>query len=304
MNTFQLRPILYFVLLSYGLAWLVALPLWLDGGLKNPFFKIVAVMMMVTPALAAGIVSKATDGGAKLSENLGIKPWKPWGRTLLFCLFAVLASLLIVMMALVIGSVFGVYRFDIENFSGFNEILRTQFAGREAYMAKLPPLKIFAALQVLLVVVAAPVNAVAALGEEIGWRGWLLPKLLPLGTMPALTISGVLWALWHAPVILLGFNYPSTPGWLGLVCMTAMCITVGSVLAWLRMRSGSVWPAALGHGAFNAAGGLALVFGAAGQKIDPTQATPLGWTGWIFPALLAVLLFLFFKKKNGPASEL
>ena len=159
-------------------------------------------------------------------------------------------------------------------------------------------------LQVLLVVAAAPFNAIAALGEEIGWRGWLLPRLMPLGTLPALLLSGVIWALWHAPLILLGYNYPSAPGWLALVCMSAMCIVVGAVLAWTRLGSGSVWPAALGHGAFNTAAGLYLVFDAAGQKVDPTQATVLGWTGWLFPAVLAFLLFHTYPNDHGQTAQL
>src|SRR5699024_11776789 len=65
-------------------------------------------------------------------------------------------------------------------------------------------------LQVVLIIsiVALPVNslvsALATLGEEIGWRGWLLPNLRPLGTWPALLLSGVIWGVWHAPLILLG----------------------------------------------------------------------------------------------------
>ena len=123
-----------------------------------------------------------------------------------------------------------------------------------------------------------------------GWRGWLLPKLMPLGAGPAVLISGVIWGLWHAPLILLGYNYPTAPGWLAVLSMCGMCIVVGGVFGWLRIRSGSVWPAALAHGAFNAAAGLSLLVVAAGDIVDPTQATILGWSGWIVPALLVVVL--------------
>ena len=304
MGKLKLRPILFFVLLSYGLAWLVALPLWLKGGLKNPLSLTILIALMGIPALAAAIVSKSTDPAAKLIESLVLNPWKPVGRTLRFCLFAVLASLAISLMALVIGSAFGVYEFDLKHFSGLNEVLKIKFVGHEAALAKLPPLWVVSVLSVVSVFPGAVFNALPALGEEIGWRGWLLPKLLPLGILPALVVSGVIWALWHTPLILLGFNYPSVSGWLGLVCMTAMCISFGSVLAWIRLRSKSVWPAALGHGAFNATPGLSVVFGFAGQKIDPTQATVLGWTGWIFPALLAVVLFFFFPRQNGSTPKL
>jgi membrane protease YdiL (CAAX protease family) len=301
MNTFKFRPILYFVLLAFGLAWLVALPLWLNGGRESRFFTVIGGVMMGVPALAAVIVSKFTEPKTKLSDSLGLRPWRPIGRTLLFCLFAILASMSIMIISLVVGSAFGVYRFDLHHFSGLNEMLHAKYAGNEAALAKLPPLGVMAAILTLQVIALAPFGAILAIGEEMGWRGWLLPKLMPLGTIRALTISGAIWALWHAPLNLLGYNYGSTPGWLGLLCMTAMCIVVGAVLAWLRLRSGSVWPAALGHAAFNAAGVFVFIFGASNQQLDMTQATPLGWTGWIFPALLAMALFHFFPKSNGPA---
>ncbi len=308
MNTFHVRPIIGFVVLANSFAWLVALPLWLSGGLKHPFSPVIALVMMATPALAALIVSKITERDVKLTSSLGLTSWKPVGRTINFCLGAVAASVAIHGVALGVGALCGVYLFDVHEFSGLGEALKTQLVGHEAELAKLPPLKVLAVLQLAMVGLGSLINAVPALGEEIGWRGWLLPKLMPLGTRWAVLISGVIWGLWHAPLILLGYNYPTAPGWLGLVCMTAMCIPVGAVLAWMRLRSGSVWPAALGHGAFNAAAGLSVLFGSAGHPIDATKATALGWTGWIFPALLAGVLFTFFpasrvpQKKHGPTA--
>ena len=113
---------------------------------------------------------------------------------------------------------------------------------------------------------------------------------MPLGVVPALLISGVIWGLWHAPLILLGYNYPGAPGWLGLTAMVGMCIVFGAIFGWLRLRSDSVWPAALAHAAFNGAAGSYLLFAMAGETIDTTQATVLGWSGWIVPLALVVVL--------------
>ena len=303
MKTFELRPVLYFVLLSYGLAWLLALPLWLGGGIAHPALVPIAVAMMWVPGLAAALVSRATEPGTSVACALGLANWRPLRRTMWFCLFATLAAMAMCAASLLAAAALGLYHFDVQHFSGFAEVLDAKFAGQQDRLAKLPPLPVLAWLYVLGVLVAAPVNAIAGLGEELGWRGWLLPKLMPLGTAPAVIASGVIWALWHAPVILLGYNYPGVPGALSLACMTAMCIVVGAVFAWFRLQSGSVWPAALGHGAFNATAGFHLVFGAAGQKIDVTQATVLGWSGWIFPLLLAFVLFKIFPKNPWPAQE-
>ncbi|HWY69368.1 MAG TPA: CPBP family intramembrane glutamic endopeptidase [Terriglobales bacterium] len=92
----------------------------------------------------------------------------------------------------------------------------------------------------------------SGLGEEIGWRGFLFPALLKLGgPVSAILISGLIWALWHYPGIL-GSNYNSGgPAWVALVCFTWMVISGAAIFGWLRVKSGSVWPAAIAHGSHN-----------------------------------------------------
>ena len=183
------------------------------------------------------------------------------------------------------GSLLGVYHADLVHFSGFQAQLDALGAG------ELPmPIGVLVAIQCSAVILGALINTIPALGEEIGWRGWLLPKLLPLGPVPAILVSGVIWGAWHAPLVLLGYNYPTAPGWLGVLAMIGMCTLVGGVFGWLRLRSGSVWPAALAHGSFNAAAGLSFLFSSADFPIDTTQATILGWSGWIVPLGVVVVL--------------
>lgn len=108
--------------------------------------------------------------------------------------------------------------------------------------------------------------------------------------MIALVGSGVIWGLWHAPLILLGYNYPLHP-WLGLLAFCLVCTLLTGVFGWVRQRSGSVWPAAYGHGLFNALAGTALiVFQRAGSEVDPLHGTILGWSGWPVAAVLVVVL--------------
>lgn len=91
-----------------------------------------------------------------------------------------------------------------------------------------------------------------ALAEEIGWRGYLLPHLLPLGRTRALLLSGLLQGIWHLPIILLTtFYHEGGNRWIvtGLFLLT---MTVAGVFyGYLRLTSQSVWPAALAHGSFN-----------------------------------------------------
>lgn len=92
----------------------------------------------------------------------------------------------------------------------------------------------------------------AALGEEIGWRGFLVPelaKVLPF-TGVALT-SGVIWALWHYPITAVVYRDVGLPAWFWLPTFTFAAVAVSFALAWLRLKTGSVWPAVFLHASHN-----------------------------------------------------
>ena len=124
-------------------------------------------------------------------------------------------------------------------------------------------------------------------GEEFGWRGYLLPRLAPLGGINAAIITGVIWGLWHAPIIVLdGYNYPGHP-WVGIGVMVIFTVALGMVFAWLRFRSGSVWPAVIGHAAFNAQAGFATLLL---SPADPLLRAPIGLIGLIPMVAFAIWL--------------
>ncbi len=91
-----------------------------------------------------------------------------------------------------------------------------------------------------------------ALGEEIGWRGFLVPELSKVvGFSGVGIISGLMWAVYHFPVLLFADYNAGTPAWYGLTCFTLMVVADSFILAWLTLRSGSLWPAAILHGSHN-----------------------------------------------------
>jgi membrane protease YdiL (CAAX protease family) len=103
------------------------------------------------------------------------------------------------------------------------------------------------------------INVFFTMGEELGWRGFLLPKLLPIGQWKAIAISGLIWGFWHAPVIAQGYNFPQHPYW-GILLMMFACMLLSVELSWLYLKTRSPWAAALAHGSINAWGGLPMVF--------------------------------------------
>ncbi len=95
-------------------------------------------------------------------------------------------------------------------------------------------------------------NCFAALGEEIGWRGFLVARLS--GTMSftkVSLISGSIWALWHMPLILFADYNAGTPGWFSLLCFSVMVVGASFAYAWLRLKSDSVWTAMFLHASHN-----------------------------------------------------
>ena len=92
----------------------------------------------------------------------------------------------------------------------------------------------------------------SALGEEIGWRGFLVPELSKTTSFTTTSlISGIIWSLWHYPILIYGDYNAGTPTWYGLTCFTVMVISISFVFAWMRLKSGSLWTGAILHGSHN-----------------------------------------------------
>jgi uncharacterized protein len=142
------------------------------------------------------------------------------------------------------------------------------------------------------------INMIFTFGEEFGWRGYLLVRLAPLGGGKAALLTGVIWGLWHAPIIITtSINYPGHP-WLGALCMVLVATAFGVILAWLRFRSGSVWPPTLAHAAANAQVGIALlVLAPAG---DSLLRPAYGLIGVAPIAVVALVLLLTGRLNPAP----
>lgn len=108
----------------------------------------------------------------------------------------------------------------------------------------------------LFVLVTATLGLVGktsrALGEEIGWRGFLVPELNKVvGFTGVGLISGLMWAAYHFPVLVFGDYNKGAPAWYSVTCFTLMVVADSFILAWVTLRSRSLWPAAILHGSHN-----------------------------------------------------
>ncbi len=297
----RIRPLdtVSFVVLALGLAWLVALPLWTSGtGLAHPLTGLLIYTMMFTPALAVVIVLFAlrpVPKGERL-RFLGMWPLRPAKRVIWMMVIGLFGPVVVIAASVAIAAAFGWVTLDLVHFSGYAELI----AASVPEGTPLPPMIVLVASQFLTIpFAAATINALFAFGEELGWRGFLVPALRPLGTWPTLLISGAIWGLWHAPVILLGYNF-NRYDITGVLFMIGGCIAWGILLGWLRLRSASIWPAVFAHGAMNASAGMIAVFPVAGTTFDMAVAGPLGVAGWIACTLVIVVLALTGQFRDQP----
>lgn len=114
-----------------------------------------------------------------------------------------------------------------------------------------------AGLEMLPVLIAGNIVFAAlttVLAEEVGWRGYLLPRLTYLGTRRAMVVTGILHGMWHLPIMLLTDLYhPFGSRWIVVPLFLISATSAGVFMGWLRLRTGSVWPAVLAHASHNAA---------------------------------------------------
>jgi len=166
-------------------------------------------------------------------------------------------------------------------------------------------------VQTMFVVVF--INGVVSMGEEFGWRAYLLQKLMALfagpnsgddGLKPNLTIGakkaalvvGLFWGVWHFPLFYLGstLNLPFVLIYLVFTCSTSV------LLSWVTLRSGSVWPASIGHGMLNAFAAFPMFMSnaTANPLLGPGPSSLIGMMGYVILALA-----LLFSAKSFAGKE-
>lgn len=295
------RRIGLFILFAFGIAWALYAVVYLTGGIADspvlvPGTPVTAAFVLIllsmwAPALANILTRTLTGEGRKA---LWLRPhfrrgWPYW------LLMWILPTLLAGVGALLYYALFPDH-FD-PSMSGF----RTQVEALTGEAIPMPTATLVM-LQLVQAVLFAPIiNLFAVFGEEFGWRGYLQQKLMPLGARRAMVAMGLIWGLWHWPVIAMGHNfgtsYPGYP-WLGILAMIWFAFVVGTVFGWAVLRAGSVWPAVIGHGALNGTAGIGALFlaGEGHPLLGPTAVGVIGGIGW---TVLALLLLWRAESRNA-----
>ena len=133
------------------------------------------------------------------------------------------------------------------------------------------------------------INAIFAFGEEIAWRGFLVKEFQDKKFLSTVLWIGVIWGLWHAPIILNGHNYPQHPV-VGVFMMVVLCLLLTTMLMYFRKKSGSVIVAAIMHGTINAVAGVTAFVVTPSNDILYGSA---GLAGMIVLLVVNICLYLY-----------
>lgn len=287
--------ILAFLGVEYALVFVCTLPLFLLGSEPmGPLMLGISVLFMFLPALAALIVRRLSGDRSGMFLRPNIK-----GTRQQYLMAALLPGVLTMAGA---ALYFLLFPGNLDLSTGYmSELLAFSGQAAEVPAVTLPQV-IGAGLVLTLIAPLVLVNHIAAFGEELGWRGYLLPMLIEgLGESRAVLLNGVLWGIAHAPLVCFGLNYtgeyPGAP-FTGILMMVVFATVLGVFMSYLTLRSGSIWPACIAHGAVNAVREAPLLICAAGYNalLGPKPSGLIGMAGFI--VLGGVLMFRLDKKRK------
>ena len=293
------KKVLQFILLTFLISWSVALAadlLHITYG-SIPSLLIIAVCYIPAPAYATLILQKLVYRGSLKPYGFTLKNLSlRWllVTTVGFVWFIVLGTFVVIG---ILGNVFGVGLFGRIDFSEAAVLHQVAIFTRGAFghlpqHSPIPPVAIFLLAMVQGSIAGFTINLPFALGEELGWRGLLLRETQKSGLLKSNLFIGVVWGLWHAPIILQGHNYPGHP-LAGIFMMTLFTTSLSFPMAYCRFKSKTILgPSAL-HGMFNPLGMLTAFFviGA-----NPLYGFVAGIAGIAVILLLTVGICFFDKK--------
>ena len=270
------REVALFTALAYLFSWL-----WWGALLLSEAQSLTNLSQMnADEAQSAQIMFAVGDFGPLIAALVmrlfvskeGLKGAMGWRRSWKFYLFALLAPILFFSLLALFNHLTGL--------------------GRFAWTRTDMPLGVYLGIELLI---GTLIISVFVFGEEYGWRGYLLPRLLTLGEIKGTLLVGLIWAGWHLPLLLAGLNYPGQSLLLAIPLFTLAVICLSFPFTWFyKATAGSVVLASLFHGAINAYGdGLTAL-----EVVPNGHPLVTGSAGLVFVlVLLSLILIVYCRRK-------
>ena len=288
-----------FLLFAFLFSWASYLLLKLIGVSYGStiYMVILAIGYMPGPAIAAYLVQKVIykESLSEIGWKLDLKNKKWILQTILVYFSLMLLTLLVIF---ILGNILQTENYGMLDFSP--EGLQDRLGNLMKKMLKteipeLPDFPPFILLIILLfqgVIAGFTINLPFMFGEEFGWRGLFLKEVKSMGFIKSSLLIGIVWGIWHLPIILDGHNYPSNPK-MGALMMCLFTTGISPLFTYIRIKSNSIiGPCAL-HGMINATGAIFLLYVANGNEF---YASVAGWAGFIAAVFTIGGIYIFDKK--------
>lgn len=284
------RKIALFLAITFVFALVIgSIPALLGLEWQGNTAVIVGVVYMLFPALTAVFVQKV------LYHEPVIGPLKVSFRLNRWFVFAWFLPVILALAAIAVGTLFPGVSYSPE-MAGMLERYRDimtpeQLAEMERSIQQMPVHPIFLTI-VQGMIAGITVNALAAFGEELGWRGFLLQEFKALGFAKASLFIGIIWGVWHAPIILQGHNYPQHPA-AGVFLMILFCMLLTPLINFATIKANSVIAAAVMHGTLNGTAGIAIMMLKGGSDLT------IGMTGAAGLIILLITNVILYFATRG-----
>jgi membrane protease YdiL (CAAX protease family) len=238
--TTRTRGIVIYLLITFGIAWLTWTIAFLSGlSATNPLFQFVALPGGFAPAIAALVVRRWITREGFADAGLRFKFRRTWP----YYLFAWLHPLLVIGVIVALAMFTGLAQPDFTLQRG----LGTLYPG-------LSTPKGIGLVVLLQLLITALITTPLLWGEEFGWRSYLQLRLFDQWPALAAITTGLIWGIWHAPLILMGYERYDNLA-LGFLLFMLLTIVLSLIFGWLRLKTQSIWPSSLAHAATNTLGG-------------------------------------------------
>lgn len=287
-----------FLIITYAICWSMMAVFYLFGGtIKSKGFMFISLVFMITPALITVVIQKyfyKENVAESLQVKFNINIW---------FLIAIFAPIIISIAAFGTGLLFNGVEYS-PDLSGMYERMKEFVDPDKIEQMKLGyatlPMHPFWISVAQAIVAGATINAVFAFGEELGWRGLLQKEYKHMGFWKSNIKIGIIWGIWHAPIILGGYNYPGHPR-IGALMMVAFCLLYSPIISFVRIKAKSVIAAAIFHGTINASIGLSFMLLKGGNDLT---VGGLGAAGLLVLLVVDIGIYFFGKNINTELSEL
>lgn len=283
-NNKQIRIYLVIIyIICYGLA---AIALFSTEKGQNTAYDVLQKVFTILPVTAALVTRRITKDSH--SMHFSIKVWK---NIKIWALSAFLPGILIVAGSILYYCIFS---------GNYNGIFRYGLLiGSDTSMQINSPI-MFALICILISALCFPVQLLE-LGEEVGWRGYLLPlQIEKHGSQKAVLLNGFEWGLAHLPLIYFGFNYSNYnwgAPWSNMVLMLIFCIVLGVLCSYVTMATGNCIYAAIIHGVVNVIGEIP-VYLSVSMKNGLMGPNPTGFLSMLFIIFTACIFWIKLRSKN------